>query len=381
MNRILALIFFVFVWGALGEVGIRISTSVQQARFWLNFSGLCWLFIGSLFLHFALTYSEKKEILGRKLIYFLLYIPPSVFLYLLWETNFIFQEMGRFHWGYYDIPGRGFILVMAYLQIFFFFGLYFCWQVYRKSFSIRRKKQAKYIFIASLLAIIGGNITEGILPIIGIPIIRVGAIFASLPLGVLIYVMEKYKFMSITPQLAAESIITSMRDSLIVVNPDGTIATVNKAAERLSGYREEEVIGKPVAALFEEDERKLENLFKDETVENLRIKYLNRNKKAIPVTLSSSEVRDKYGDLVGKVVVAKDMREIERLIDELEEARENLEEKIKEKTRELEESKNELLLRLEELERWRKVTVGREEKMIQLKKEIEKLREKLREIV
>ena len=73
------------------------------------------------------------------------------------------------------------------------------------------------------------------------------------------------------------------------------------------------------------------------------------------------------------------MREIENLILELEKARNNLEKKVKERTRELEESRNELMSKLEELEKWRKITVGREEKIIQLKEEIEKLKEKLEE--
>jgi transcriptional regulator with PAS, ATPase and Fis domain len=144
------------------------------------------------------------------------------------------------------------------------------------------------------------------------------------------------------------------------------------------GYKEEEMIGRPLEMLFEQDENELENLLRNETMENFRMKYLTRDKKTIPISLSSSDVRDKYGDLIGRVVVAKDMREIENLIVELEKARNNLEERVKEKTRQLEESRNELILKLEELEKWRRVTVEREEKMIQLKIEVEELQDKLK---
>jgi flagellar biosynthesis chaperone FliJ len=72
------------------------------------------------------------------------------------------------------------------------------------------------------------------------------------------------------------------------------------------------------------------------------------------------------------------MREIENLIAELEKARNNLEKRVKEKTRQLEGSRNGLMLRLEELEKWRKIIMNREEKIIPLKEEIEELQGKLK---
>jgi len=60
---------------------------------------------------------------------------------------------------------------------------------------------------------------------------------------------------------------------------------------------------------------------------------------------------------------------------ELEELTQNLEEKVKQRTKELEKSKGDLEKRVDELERFHRLTVGRELKMIELKKEIEKLEE------
>ena len=55
---------------------------------------------------------------------------------------------------------------------------------------------------------------------------------------------------------------------------------------------------------------------------------------------------------------------------ELEELAESLEEKVKERTRELQE-------RVRELERFHQITVGRELKLIELKKELKKIKEEL----
>ena len=61
---------------------------------------------------------------------------------------------------------------------------------------------------------------------------------------------------------------------------------------------------------------------------------------------------------------------------ELEELTQSLEVRVKERTKHLEETKKELQERVEELEKFHKVTVGRELKMMELKKEIGKLKEK-----
>ena len=46
-----------------------------------------------------------------------------------------------------------------------------------------------------------------------------------------------------------ESIINTMNDGLVVVSPDGSILMINKAFETLTGYSEEDVLGKPCTLL------------------------------------------------------------------------------------------------------------------------------------
>jgi len=83
-------------------------------------------------------------------------------------------------------------------------------------------------------------------------------------------------------------------------------------------------------------------------------------------SLSASSRRDAEGNIIGYYFSFFD-------ITLLKELQEKLEEKVKERTKELEE-------KIVQLETFQRLTVGRELKMIELKKEIEKLRTQLKKV-
>lgn len=123
-----------------------------------------------------------------------------------------------------------------------------------------------------------------------------------------------------------DNIIKSMVDSLIVVSPEGKIRTVNPATEGLLGYREGELVGKPISGIFAEGSRLAEiegwrEILVAGTAENYEMVYRTRDGQEIPVSLSLSVMRDTQGDIIGVVAVAKDMRETLKLITNLERSR------------------------------------------------------------
>ena len=171
-----------------------------------------------------------------------------------------------------------------------------------------------------------------------------------------------------------DNILKSMIDTLIVVDPQAKIKSVNQATCDLLGYKEEEIIGKDVSLIFteeeeeeeEEEERifrgtRFQRLLKEGSIMNYALTYRTKAGEAIPVSLSGRAMRDKEDKLVGIVGVARDMREINKLIKELEDSKAKLQE------------------RLDDLERFRKATVDREFRMEELRKTIEELKARLGE--
>lgn len=117
-----------------------------------------------------------------------------------------------------------------------------------------------------------------------------------------------------------DNIIKSMIDTLIVVDPEGKIRTVNRATEDLLGYEEKELVGKPVEILFEEEEKELilkceeqAVIVKGGSICNYDMNYRAKNGDVIPVSFSGAVMKNKEGEVVGIVGIARDMREIERL--------------------------------------------------------------------
>jgi PAS domain S-box-containing protein len=138
-----------------------------------------------------------------------------------------------------------------------------------------------------------------------------------------------------------ESIISSMTDSLIVVNPDATLRSVNRAALDLLGYKEDELIGQPVktivlqeAAAAEESilPKYFHKIIAAGVAYNIGLTLLTKQGKAIPVNFSGAVIQQD-GRIIGIVGVARDMRQIMAIISDLEKKKRELEEHSTDLTR------------------------------------------------
>lgn len=140
-----------------------------------------------------------------------------------------------------------------------------------------------------------------------------------------------------------ENILKSINDLIVVVDPDATIRFVNQTFMDLVERPFDEIIGIPVGRVFTDDAFQFFNLIKELVrhgeVRNKSLYILNKNRERIPVNLNGAIVRDEGDKIVGMVFVARDMRDIQRLIDELERINEELEDRVKKRTEELRNAK------------------------------------------
>ena len=113
-----------------------------------------------------------------------------------------------------------------------------------------------------------------------------------------------------------DNIINSMSDSLIVINLDTTIKSVNKAGIKFSGYAQSELVGKSIKSIFTAQEfangLTIDTLIKKGSIGNIETTYLTKDGSTIPVSFSASVMRDDNGEIQGIVCVAQDITDRKR---------------------------------------------------------------------
>jgi PAS domain S-box-containing protein len=125
-----------------------------------------------------------------------------------------------------------------------------------------------------------------------------------------------------------DEIIRSMADTLVVLDREGRIRTLNRAAQDLLGCAEEDLVGQPFAAVCREvfEGAGTATLARIGSGRKVETNYLAKDGRQIPVLFSSSIMRDGAGDIQGYVCVAQDITDRKRAEQELKLAKEAAEE-------------------------------------------------------
>ena len=115
-----------------------------------------------------------------------------------------------------------------------------------------------------------------------------------------------------TAHLAA--IVKCSDDAIVSKNLDGIVTSWNQAAERLFGYRADEMIGQPVIKLIPgdrhgEERRILEKISRGETVETYETVRRRKDGTDFHVSLTISPLFDGQGKVIGASKIARDITE------------------------------------------------------------------------
>jgi PAS domain S-box-containing protein len=157
----------------------------------------------------------------------------------------------------------------------------------------------------------------------------------------------------------ARSLVEASLDPLVTISPEGKITDVNEATIKITGVSRERLIGADFSDYFTEPEKAREGyqqVFSKGFVTDYPLTIRHRIGSLTNVLYNASVYKDVRGNVLGVFAAARDVTAQRKAEAEVADQR----------TRELE--------RLGELERFQRLTVGRELKMIELKKEIAELR-------
>jgi len=171
--------------------------------------------------------------------------------------------------------------------------------------------------------------------------------------------------------------------AIFLVDTTGHIVSWSEGAELLKGYRRDEVIGQPITLFYTEEDRQVQKARRllSQAAEYGRVEdegwRVRKDGSRFWADVVITALRDSAGRLQGYAKVTRDLSEHRHAEEQLREAHQQLEQRVKDRTRELEEANRALQEKNRELEEFADVVVGRELRMIELEKEIKRLREEL----
>ena len=110
------------------------------------------------------------------------------------------------------------------------------------------------------------------------------------------------------------NIVQSSNDAIIGHTLEGTITSWNRGAERIFGYTQQEMNGKPISVLLPQDKadefyQSMTGSWLTETMDSHEAVWIKKNDTPIDVSLSQLLVADEEGRLVGLSTIVRDITE------------------------------------------------------------------------
>lgn len=230
----------------LGAYSMMYISTEPRLAYWWSRVGLAGVaFIPAAVYHFTLV------LLGR-------YRQERFYVWLVWAMSlFLCDQLVRpglfstgveeHWWGFYPrFTAHGLLFLMFFVTPLLATMWHF-WTAYHAQRADKRRMRTRDFMIAFLVGYIA---LIDFLPSFGFELYPFGYLpilaFAILVSGAI----RKYRLVAITPALAADQILETMRGAVIVTDQTDTITVANHAACQILGYEPGELIGSSIARVL-----------------------------------------------------------------------------------------------------------------------------------
>ncbi|MBN2603863.1 MAG: PAS domain S-box protein [Candidatus Thermoplasmatota archaeon] len=325
LNQIFLLFSITVSYWTFSEFGFRQATDLVSAALWLKF-GFLWPFVLVVLFLFILIFTKKIYIMKKPITILLVYLPALIFSIFDFSTDFISGKLTDSDLGYVTtMPENG---TLIYLSTVWSIALSFsiliiCYSYYKKQKDTEEKNRVFLVLAGCYFPIIY-NLTYGIIPlslgITGPDYISLGFFFLITAFG---YGMWKYGLFNPTITTAAEKIVSTMSDSLFLINPKGRITMANNAALNTLGCGEDQLVNQNITNLSQmkplaEIHNKIVQQKNVTTpIKDMEVNFKDSIGKNIPMSVSVTSIKDKTGLTRGVVYVGRDLSERKKMEKEL----------------------------------------------------------------
>ncbi len=305
------------IW-LLAFTGMYLSNSKETAFFWAKAAYLGIPFIPSTIYYFTVRVLRIHDAFKKEVAYsFLLSVLCTA---VILGSNLMIQDLYRYPWGFYpkyEWPSA--------IYLVFFFGVMLrsfrhYWSEYRKPQTDTHRARIKWILAAFSIAYVA---SLDYLAKFGVPFYPFGYIGILGFIGVTAWVMKRYRLVDITPSLAAEQIISTMGDALLVLDGEDIVRVVNKAACGLFRLPKTGLVGKSISSVSRGFPVKntLEALEKIGSDQNYEMPHEIPGGQELTLNVSESAMKDHLGCIIATVLIIRDVTPFKKVELELEETK------------------------------------------------------------
>ncbi len=344
VNRIFSLLCVCFSFWSFCEFQLQQAESSSRASSWITICGL-WPFVIPIMMHFILSFTNYIKCFKSMFLLILSYLFATYFTYLnLFSAEYIPM---RFAWGWgFELSNSSYFqFSRLWGVIFTILSISFLINYSIRTNALPIRNQTNYIIIGITIVFFFGLISECILPFLSIRIPELTHVSFTLMSAFVGWAIWRHRLFTLDPSTAAETIISTMSDSLAVVNLDNKIEIVNRSLLSVLNYQENELIGKDIYTIignFKYQDSTLTTSLRKDFLTDIETTLRKKDGTLIPISLSWSVLKEK-NKFLGFVFIARDMSEREKIKDALQKAHDELEIRVEERTAELKKSNEQLL--------------------------------------
>lgn len=228
------------------------------------------------------------------------------FLFTVIFTDWFFQGVTRYFWGYYSRFTTFSLLFLAFFMVVMGWSLWILWQSYRQTVFDTRKQRFKVMlqgFAVGYLASIDYFAAYEV------PVYPVGYLMVFVFIIITAGGIWRYHLVDITPSFAADQIIKTMADALLVIDREGIVQVANDAAIALFGDAKKRLVGLPIArtglSFFRKENQA--RLIYTGTIQSHEITFRHPERGELILAISTSVMRNPPGQGIAIIAIVKDI--------------------------------------------------------------------------
>jgi PAS domain S-box-containing protein len=315
INHVFSIMTFLVAYCSLVNLYINVSESANEVYALLNLVSLR-LFVFPLSVHFYLLLTDQKHILKGYWIYILLYLFPSIMVFTADPKGlFYVKDLGHgFGWSFFLKETLRGTMVAIFIMALTLLLLYMGIRHVVKARDKVQKHQSRLVLAGFIVSLVFPVVLDIVLPMMPVEVPQTFPATFILGYSLIALAIIKYELFSATPESAAEDILKSIDNAVIITSKYGNITFGNQASLDMFEMSGERFSKADVNELFE-------NPLLDENFEP--IKGSNENKikrdggRTIHVMVSHTPLRQQNGRINGFAFVIREITELRNLIDRI----------------------------------------------------------------